>query len=178
MNVVEPPLFKVLRPFLDNPDRKFFTRELVTSTGVSSATLVKYLAYLENLRVLKHEDVGRTKFYSLANTTFARELKKVYGLYLIESFGANKFVHPGIISLAIIGSFVSGDYDSMSDYDILVIGDKVDLSDVISKFSKYIRRRVELVHFALPEWEGKKRKKDDFVLSILSNHFLIYGEEL
>lgn len=175
---IEPPVLKVIRPFLDNPDRKFFTRELVSITGVSSTTLVKYLTYFENLRVLKHEKVGKTKFYSLTNTTFVRELKKAYALYLIESFGVGRFVYPGLISLAVIGSFASGDYDSMSDYDILVVGDKVDLSSVVFEFSEYIHRKVELVHFTLSEWERKKRRRDDFALAILANHVLVYGEEL
>ncbi len=176
------PATKLMRVLLDRPEQWLTTREIVSKSGISSATAINLLKELVKLRILEMREEGVYKKYKLAETSIARELKKVYALYLVESFGVENLLTPGLISLALIGSFASGEYDSRSDIDLLYILSNPDeisrIGSKIKEFEKFAGRSIQIVKFPLHEWERKKKKKDPFIKTALANHFLLWGEPL
>ena len=83
------------------------------------------------------------------------------------------------ISLAIYGSYSSGEFNEKSDLDILIIGKKKEENkDFALKFGKKFGKEIQLTTISYYEWEKMKKNKDPFALEVLSKHILISGADL
>ncbi len=83
----------------------------------------------------------------------------------------------GSTSLAIYGSFASGNIDERNDLDLLVIGEESNVDrDKVLKLQDSLGREVQLTLH--PYCRRETMKKDKFAESALKKHVLVSGVEL
>lgn len=169
----------VLSYFLENPNLEIHIKELARKLKISPATSKRFCDLLSKEKILIFEKKGNSIFFKLDNeNSYVKELKRIFSLTHIRENWKNVFMD-GIVSIAVYGSFSSGDYSEDSDLDILIISRKKNLdSSFILDFQKKIKKEVNLAKMTYIEWEKLKNQEDNFVQEILKNHFVIQGDKL
>lgn len=97
-----------------------YVKELSRILKISSHTSKSALDTFRKRKILNLTKKGRTHFYRLENDSyFVRNLKKVH---ILSKMNTISFTFPEeIISVAIYGSYASGEFDERSDFDLLII---------------------------------------------------------
>ena len=170
--------FRILRFFLFNPRISIHIKALSKKLKVSPSTTNFFCDLFSKDDILKLNKQGNMKIFSLNNeSVYVKELKKVYALMYFKEKGIDKIAND--VSIAIYGSYASGEFDENSDTDIIIIGnkDKVD-EDLVLGFQNKIRKEVSLTILPYYKWEKMKKHKDPFALEVLHNHILIKGNPL
>ena len=122
--------------------------------------MVRAVESFENEGILLKDIRGSEHFFSLnLENCVVPPLKKAYGLALILSARpAEVFleVDPGIISLALYGSYARGDFDERSDIDFLVIShsDKMELLQAIHTIEGRLGIDANISVFRLSCWKS------------------------
>jgi predicted nucleotidyltransferase len=170
---------KVLEYFITHPSTEIHLRDLSRRLEISSGSARSYCNLFERDDILHLKRKGNLKLFSLNNDNIVvRELKNIYYVILLKEFSIEKLVG-NYISLAIYGSFASGEYDERSDLDILIIGEEKDVNkDKILTLQESLKREIQLTVIPYYKWEKMKKEGDRFVENILRNHILIGGAEL
>lgn len=170
--------FKILEFFALNPSRETYIRELARELGISTRSAKIYCDLFENKNILKSYKKGNLRLFKLNNEDFAvKEIKKFCFVLLLKEFEIEKIAKAS--SLAIYGSFASGDFDERSDLDILVIGDNSDVDrEFVLMLEKKLKRKIQLTVIPYYKWEKMKKEKNKFAESVIANHILIKGAEL
>ncbi|MBS3099163.1 nucleotidyltransferase domain-containing protein [Candidatus Pacearchaeota archaeon] len=171
---------KILRYFLLHPEIEVHVKELARKLAIGPATSKYYLDIFseENLFIVKK--VGNVKVFSLDNqNVYVKEIKRTFSLFFFKENGLDQLSEDNI-SLAVYGSYASGEYDEKSDLDLIAVRygkDKIN-KDKILEFENKIRKQIQLTEISYHDWEKMKKDKKQFVYEVLSNHILIAGEEL
>ncbi|RLJ00895.1 MAG: nucleotidyltransferase domain-containing protein [Candidatus Aenigmatarchaeota archaeon] len=170
--------FKVLNFFLLNPKTKIHIKALAKRLKVSPSTAKFYCDLFLREELFNVEKKGNLKIFSLNNNSvYTRELKKVLALIRFKECGMDRIIKSG--TLAVYGSYASGEFDERSDVDILVIGKKSDLEEEsFLRFRKKLKKDIQITIIPYYRWERMKKRKDPFVMEVLENHILIKGEKL
>ncbi len=171
--------FMVLEFFLKNPSREIHIRKLSRELGISVGSAKTYCYLLRKENILKEKKQANLKLFRLDNENYiSREYKKAYYLTYLKELGIEEIVK-NEDSLAIYGSYASGNFDEKSDIDILVIGENKDINNkkLISIKNKS-NKEIQLTVIPYYKWETMKKKNDSFSNSVLKNYILIKGVEL
>ncbi|MEW5996748.1 MAG: nucleotidyltransferase domain-containing protein [Candidatus Micrarchaeota archaeon] len=171
----------VLEHFLLFPNSKIHINELRRRLKVAPGTANHFCSLYHAEGMLDREVVGNAHLFSL-NEKDARvqALKKFIGPYLVsDSMYLKPFLekNKNILSVAIYGSFATGEYGDKSDLDILVlIADekRPDTSD-LAKIELRLGREIGITPISLAKWGEMERKKDNFFLSIKKKSVLAWG---
>ncbi len=85
-----------------------------------------------------------------------------------------------MISLAVYGSYASGNFDEKSDIDLLLISfkSKSHFLNLIQNIEKYLSKEVNYEVFNLSKWQKIKKENEPFYQEIMRNHILLTGSEL
>ncbi len=85
-----------------------------------------------------------------------------------------------MISLAVYGSYASGNFDEKSDIDLLLISakSKAHFLNLIQNIEKYLSKEVNFEVFNLSKWQKIKKENEPFYKEIMRNHILLTGSEL
>jgi len=171
--------FKILEYFLTHPREEAYLKEIAKKLQVNPASVKNYCDIFEKEGLIKKKIKGNLHLFSTNNENFCiREMKKAYISSLLNELKIEK-ISENAISIAIYGSYASGDYDEKSDLDILIIGEEKDVKkEYLLKIMKKIGKEIQLTIIRPVKWEEMKRKNDPFVKSVLRNHILIKGVEL
>lgn len=174
--------WKVLESFLNAPYTPVYIRELSRLLKISPRTAQVYCKLYEKDKILKSEKKANAKLFFLNNDVqLVKSLKKMNVLMKLNEVRFVEHVikkNPRIISMALYGSYASGEYDGLSDFDILVLSDeKIDRRPFV-KLQNVLRKRMQLTSFSLSDWISMKNIKDSFALSVLSNNLVLWGAEL
>ena len=166
----------VLKHFLEHPTEQFYIKQLSRILDISPRSAQVYCSEYEKSKILISKAVANAKMFKLNNELpSVQALKKFYFLEILHEFDLAKKVEiPGLISLALYGSYASGTYDEKSDIDFLVISnEKIQRTEFV-KLQKKLGKTVQVTEVTLAEWIQMK-KKDPFVARVLSNHVLLSG---
>ncbi|AGK60058.1 hypothetical protein Asulf_00022 [Archaeoglobus sulfaticallidus PM70-1] len=171
--------FKVLEYFITHQSAEVHLKELSRRLKISPGSAKTYCDIFERDCILRVKRKGNLKLFTLNNDDFAvRELKKAYYATLLKELGIEKIAE-NCISLAIYGSFASGNFDEMSDLDILIIGEEEDVNrDLILELQEKLGREIQLTVLPYYRWEKMKKEGNKFAESVLRNYILIKGAEL
>jgi len=171
--------FKILEYFLNNPTEKIYLKELAKKLDVSPRSVKIYCDLFEKKEIIKREIKGNMHLFSTNNDNFCvREMKRAYISVILEEANIEK-IADNSISIAIYGSYASGNYDEKSDLDLLVIGEGRDIKrDMIVNIMEKIDKEIQLTIIPTIKWEKMKREDDPFVKNIIKNHILVKGAEL
>ncbi len=170
--------FRVLEHFLRNPSKEIHLRELARVLKISPRSAKIYCDLFEGEGIITTERMGNLRIFRLNRDSFiVRELTRAYYLLLLKECGIEGVCRG--CSLAVYGSFASGEVDERSDLDILVVGDEGGVNyDLLREIEEKMGRRVQLTVIPFHRWELMKREGDEFAESVLRKHVLIRGAPL
>jgi uncharacterized protein len=122
-------------------------------------------------------EISNSHIYSLTDSPLIDQIKKTLGLSLImesDLISKMKERYPDIISIALHGSFSRGDYDNLSDIDIVVISsDKrsfdMRLVEPVEGFE------VNIETFTPGSWNKIKKESPAFYSRVMKDHIILYG---
>ncbi len=171
--------FKVLEYFLANPTEKTYLNELAKKLQISSRSVKIYCDLFEKNGIILREIKGNMHLFSTNNDNYrVKEMKRAYISNLLAEMNIEN-ISEGTASVAIYGSYASGNYDEKSDIDILIIGDEQNVNrDIAVEIMKKIDKEVQLSIIPIIKWEKMKKEEDPFVKSIIKSHILVKGVEL
>lgn len=170
--------FRILKFFLFNPKTQIHLKGVVRRLKISPSATKFYCDLFSRGGLFNVARSGNLRIFSLNNeSVYVKELKKVFALLEFKECGIERMTKKG--SLAVYGSYASGEFDEKSDLDILVIGDEKDVDkEFVLKFEKKINKQVQLTVMPYYKWEKMKQQKNQFVSEVISNHILVKGVEL
>ncbi len=165
---------KLLGYFFLHEASSLYVNEMSRSLGLDRGNLIKMLRSLEAEGILKSEYRGNQKYFSL-NKKFS--LLREYRNIILKTVGFEKNIREllrgvnGVKSAYIFGSYAKDKMDSLSDIDLLAVGqqDTIELQKKISKLQKQIDREINVVSMGEEEFRRKIKKGDSFIAGILGS---------
>jgi hypothetical protein len=181
---------KLLQLFLNNPEDKFFVRELTRVIDSQINAVRRELENLESMEIIKiipeelddkNAKKSRQKFFK-ANTKFVLypELKSIIqkSQFLLNRKLANSLKKIGkLYYLALTGYFV-GDKDS--PIDILIVGKfrKSSVERIIKNFEKNFKREINYTLLDKDEFAYRRSVADRFLYAILDGEKIVMVDEI
>jgi len=164
--------FKVLEFFIRNPLREIHLKGLSRELKISSRSAKIYCDLFEDEGFLVSERTGNLRIFVV------KEFKKAYFAVFLKEAGIEKLCE-GCSSLAVYGSFASGEFDEKSDLDLLAIGDKkcVDFS-LLGKIEAKMERNIQITVLPFYKWKKLRKVGDGFAENVLRKHVLVKGVPL
>jgi predicted nucleotidyltransferase len=173
---------RILAKTLLAPDREFYLRELVRSTGLSPRTVQVELDRLVAADILLERRSGNRR-YLRANERhpFYRPLRELVakseGLVGIvrDALGTD-----GVEVAFVFGSMAEGTAKADSDLDLLIVGD-LGLREVVSRLApaqEQLGREINPVVWTRGEFERRRQSGDHFLGRVLNgSRLMVVGAE-
>lgn len=176
--------WKILGIFLAHPNTQFYANEISKKLNVSPSSANNAVKYFAEKGYLKKEAKGYATLYRLnLDNSIVESLKRAYGLEFVLSIKPEDIflkADPGILSIALYGSYANGIFDENSDIDFLVVtpSPKKLYLNPIKELEDKLDKEVNVSIFGLSEWRTLARNEDAFYKSVVANHILLYGAGL
>lgn len=174
---------KVLNVFLSVPNEMFHVREIVRKTGDEINAVRRELAFLEQRGILTKEPRANRVYYFLNKTypfyyDLLRLAAKTIGL---GSEILKNRVKLGRIKYAMLsGRFTRRMKKTPEEVDFLAVGTIVlpELALLVRAEEKRLNTEINYTVMTEEEFDFRKRKRDPFILSILSgSRVMLVGDE-
>ncbi len=163
---------QVLALLLNDPSRPYYLREIVRLTGGSPGTLQREVGILVKAGLVVRERRGRLVYYR-ANAA-APIFPELRGLVRKTMSGA-AILRSALVPLAdriraaaVFGSMARGELTSVSDIDLVVVGD-VELAEVLKALRPAetdLGREVNAVVYLPAEYRRRLKDKRHFVKAV------------
>lgn len=166
----------ILKPFFENPAKKFSIRELSRILKINHTTVRQYLNKLVKEGILSMKREGVYTFYKVVLSKKTLNLKIHYNL---EKLRISKIIEdlekiydfPVII---IFGSYASAMDENNSDIDICLISD-IEKEFLPEKYEKVLNRKISIHKFNRKSWE-KSKKANPTLINNICNGIVLSGE--
>ena len=164
---------RVLGLLLGNPERSYYTNEIVRFADAGIGTVQRELQRLESAGLITAQKIGNQKHYQ-ANRAAAifEELRGI----VIKTVGLADVLRKAILPLLeqvhlafIFGSIAQGKERITSDIDVMVIAD-ASFEDIVQAFysaQEFLGREVNPVVMSVSEFSSKVLQGDRFVSRIV-----------
>jgi predicted nucleotidyltransferase len=165
---------KVLGWLFTHPDERYFVRQLTKLIKEDSTNVSRELSRLEQAGILVSTTEGKQKYYQ-ANRQ-SPLFSELYGL-IVKTAGLADVLREALAPLAeqiafafVYGSMASGEVNSASDIDLLVIGDidEMALHRAVSQAENKLARSVNYRLMSQLELRKRRGEKGGFLDRILS----------
>jgi len=166
----------ILKPFFEEPGRKFSIRELSRILKINHTTVRQYLNKLVKEGFLISKKEGLYSFYQIVLNKKALNLKLYYNLEKIRESGIvedleKEYDFPVIV---LFGSYVFSMDDKTSDIDICLISNiQKELST--DRYEKKINRKISFHKFTKNSWNNAKKSNPGLINNIC-NGIVLSGE--
>ena len=174
----------VLGLLYGQPDRSFYTKEILRLTGMGVATIKRELDRMLSADILRLSKIGNQHHYQ------ANPQCPVYGELLDivkKTFGVAEVVRDALEPLAekidwafVYGSLASGKETAASDIDLLIVGE-ASFAEVVTGLypvGEKLGREINPKIYRKKEWKRLKTKGDAFVDEVLAKSKInIIGDE-
>jgi len=177
---------RVLGLLFGNPDRSFYTSEIVKRARAGTGAVQRELSRLMRSGLVSVSMVGNQKHYRAdPNSPVYEELR---GLVL-KTFGLTEPLRAALAPYAekidtafVFGSVANRTDTARSDIDVIVIGDDLSYTDFFAAFQQaetVLGRQVNPIFLSRDDWRRKLAQKDSFVdkISTQQKIFLFGSEE-
>jgi predicted nucleotidyltransferase len=165
----------VLRTLFGHAERRFYQRQLIRMLDAGTGAVQRELATLVEAGVVTRTVEGRqTYFKANADSPVFAELRAL----IRKTFGVSEVLRnaleplTGSIRLAFIyGSIAAGSEKAGSDIDLLVVGDRISLDDVISALGEAQQltgREVNPSFYPSTEFRRKLTEGQHFLTRVVS----------
>ena len=170
---------RVLALLFGQPDRSFFTSELIRLTGSGSGAVQRELQRLATSRLVTVTSVGTQKHYQ-ANPACPvyRELvgivRKTVALVEPIRQALEPFVERIVLAM-LYGSFVRGTDTADSDIDLLVVGNGLMLEDLYAALAPVemsLARKISLKLYTVSEFNARRSARHPFLMRVLEGENL------
>ncbi|HNY38841.1 MAG TPA: hypothetical protein PKJ41_00535 [Bryobacteraceae bacterium] len=176
----------VLRTLFNDPGRRFYLRQLIATIGAGSGAVQRELAGLAAAGIVNRTVEGRQVYYQVnGDCPVYRELRDL----VRKTFGVGGVLRAALASLAesiriafIYGSVAAGREGAESDIDLMIIGDRVPLEDVVASTygaQQELGREINPSVFGTEEFRNKLMSGHHFLSSVMTSPkiFLIGGDD-
>lgn len=166
----------ILKPFFEDPNRKFSIRELSRILKINHTTVRQYLNKLAKEGFLSSKKEGVYSFYQLVLSKKALNLKLYYNLEKIRTSNLIEDLEKAydLPVIVLFGSYALAGDDISSDIDICLISN-VDKEFQIGKYERNLNRKISLHKFSKNSWDKAKKSNPNMVNSIC-NGIVLSGE--
>ena len=165
---------KVLGLLYAQPERTFYTKEIIRLTGMGVATIKRELDRMLAAGLLKMTRIGNQHHYQ-ANPD-CPIYSEVLGI-VRKTFGVVEVLNQALAALAdridrafVFGSMASAKETSGSDIDLIIIG-KAGFSEVVTALypaQETLGREINPKIYSSKEWMRMQKKPDAFLKEVLS----------
>lgn len=174
----------IFRLYFAHPEKKYYLRELERILNLPVQNIRREFLVLEKNGIFTREKQGNQVYYSLnTESPIFSEIKSIVS----KTIGAQGELEKALLSIKgikaafIFGSFASGKEDSLSDIDLMIVGeiDENMLVKKISKLENKLDREINYHIFSQRELAKRVKEKDFFISGIFSKPiiFLIGNNE-
>lgn len=173
----------LLRLFYTNPDQSYYMQELGRILNKKPGYFQRTLNKMAEEGILVSESrVNARYFKANKNYPLYEELKSIVFKTIGVLGSLQEIVHEvGIIKYCFIyGSYAKGKETSLSDIDLVIIGDVDEdkLIKDIDNLEEVIRREVNYKLYTMREFSSAIRKESPFILGILRDKkIMVIGDE-
>jgi predicted nucleotidyltransferase len=175
----------VLRLLIGHAGERFYQRQIIRIAGLGSGAVQRDLQQLTGAGILVRTVEGRQTYYQ-ANRA-CPVFDELHGL-IRKTFGAAQVLKDGLAALAgkiqfafIYGSVASGGETAASDVDIMVVGERISLQDVVSALTEAQRelgREVNPSVYRTEEFCRKLAGGHQFISSVVAGpKIFLIGDE-
>jgi predicted nucleotidyltransferase len=161
---------RVLGLIFANPDRSFYTSEIIRTVESGSGAVERELSRLQRSGLVSVERIGNQKHYraNRQSPVFA-ELQGLVLKTVALREPLRKALEPyadKIKTAFVYGSVANGTDTAQSDIDVMVIGDDLNYSDLYTAFQHAedrLLRKINPTFLSTDEWQRRSRKDGSFV---------------
>lgn len=171
---------KVLGLLFGNPDRKFFSSEIIRLADAGSGAVQRELAALSTSGLINVETQGKQKYYlANHNSPIFEELRSIIRktVGLTEPLKqALKDTQTDIKIAFVYGSIAKGTDTATSDIDLLVVSDDLSLAELYAALSATetsLGRKINPTLYTSTEFEKRIHSKNFFIKKILESEYII-----
>ncbi len=150
---------KILELFCRNPNKEFYSKEIMDELNLSKATNLKWLKKLEEKEILAKSSKGRRTYYKLKlGNPIARQVRVLFTLS--ELISAFKDVG-GLNSAYLVGKAARGTSPPDAAIELLILtrGDKDKISELVEEVSEKIGREIDEKVMAPLEYSQLSKEK-------------------
>ena len=174
---------RVLALLFGQPDRSFFTSELIQLTGSGSGAVQRELQRLATSRLVSVTSVGTQKHYQ-ANPTcpvyheLVGIVRKTVALVEPIRQALEPFAERIVLAM-LYGSFVRGTDTADSDIDLLVVGNDLMLEDLyvaLAPVEMSLSRKISLKLYTVSEFNARRAAKHPFLMGVFEGEHLVLME--
>lgn len=178
---------QLLRLLFGQPDKSFYSKEIVDRAGIGTGTVLRELGKLSEAGLLKVKKIGNQKHYQAnpASPIF-EELKgivrKTFGLAGPLQLALDPFKDKIRVAF-IYGSIAKGSDTAESDIDLLLISDgHLTYPDLLGSFSELeyqLGRQLNPTIYTVEEFRSKIIAENNFVVRVIEQPkiFLIGSQD-
>lgn len=167
---------KLLGYFFLHEDESLYFNEIVRRLDEDKRNLAKKINEFELMGLLTVEPKGNLKLYSV-NKKFP--LYKEYKKIVLKTSGIETELKKSLLKVKgvkeafIFGSYAENTMDSLSDIDVMVIGEHstIGLHKALSQIQKTIEREINVTSMSQKEYRAKR--KDPFISKVLKGKRII-----
>lgn len=166
----------ILKPFFEDPNRRFGIRELARILKINHTTVRQYLNRLVNEGFLSSKKERLYSVYQLVLNKKTLNLKLYYNLEKIRQSGLVEGLEEAydLPVIVLFGSYASAMDDKTSDMDICLISN-IKKEFPTQKYEKKLNRKISIHKFDEESWEKAKKLNPDLINSIC-NGIVLSGE--
>jgi predicted nucleotidyltransferase len=175
----------VLRLVLGHTDQRFYQRQIIRSIRLGSGTVQRELERLVGAGILTRTLEGRQTYFQ-ANRD-CPVFHELHGL-IRKTFGVAQVLQGGLTALAakvqlafIYGSIATGAETTGSDVDVMVVGERVSMDDVVSALAgaqRDLGREVNPSVYRTEEFCRRLAQGQHFLSSVVSGpKIFLIGDE-
>lgn len=175
---------QILEIFFNNPEKSYYLRQLARLLGTEPGVFQRDINALEKKGILTSEFQANSRFFKLNKKyPLYQEIKSIF----FKTAGAEgqlreilgKFQE--VKAAFIFGSYAKGEEDSLSDIDVMIIGDinEKKFIENIRKLEDKLDREVNYHIYSQNDWRKKVKEKNSFIekMSHKPKIFLIGDEK-
>lgn len=172
--------WKILKFFFSQPEKTAYVNEISKESGCSKSAISNECKKLRHAQILKLEKKANAVFYSLENANpLVKRLKSAWFLERIAKWGkllgGSEFQ-----SVALYGSYASGEYISKSDIDVLVLANvpPARVEEIFAPMQKEEKGKISLTILPVAKWAEMAKRKDRFYMEVIANNVLLFGSQI
>lgn len=176
---------RVLASIFGQPDRSFYTSELIERTGSGSGAMQRELKRLASSGIVTVRRIGNQKHYQANHDSpVFEELSNLVTktVALVDPIRKALASLADNIDLAILyGSVAKGTDTASSDIDILIVGDGLTLENIYSVLAPVetdLDRKISPTLYTRKEFADRRAANNPFLGRVLSgDHLTLIGDE-
>jgi len=176
---------RVLGLIFGQPERSFYTSEIVRSVHSGTGAVERELTRLRLSGLVSVEQIGNQKHYRAnQKSPVFEELQRLVVKTVALTEPLKKSLEPyaaKIKAAFVYGSVAKGADTALSDIDLIVIGDELDYSEIytaLQNAEEILRRKVNPIFLSPVDWQRKASQKGSFISQIrASPKRFIFGSE-